>query len=240
VLTSTATAQAIYFSSDLKLAHYAKIPPWHTFAAQIVATLVSTFVCVAVFNFQMGFRDVCTEDAAFNMSCPGEGTFFTASVFWGTVSPKRLFGPGGRYTALLAGFPVGFVMPFMTFYLRKLFPKVNWIRALHPVMICSGNLLWAPYNLSYFWPMVMMTIISWQWIKPRYLAFWSRYNYVLAASWTAAIAIAAIVIFFGLQIPDVSIDWWGNNADTGCEAKACPRLHVPDGGYFGGAPGTFN
>lgn len=106
-------------------------------------------------------------------------------------------------------------------------------------MICAGGLLWSPYNFANFWPVVIITCFSWLYIKKRYLAFWSKYNYVLAAAWMAGIAIAAIVIFFALEIPDVSIDWWGNNAPfEGCEGKACPRLEVPDIGYFGPAPGS--
>ncbi|KAL4759404.1 OPT family oligopeptide transporter [Aspergillus foveolatus] len=37
----TTLANALPFISDLKLAHYAKLPPWHTFSAQVVATVVS-------------------------------------------------------------------------------------------------------------------------------------------------------------------------------------------------------
>ena len=39
------TAQAVYFSNDLKIAHYVKIPPRCTFVAQVLAVAVSTFVC---------------------------------------------------------------------------------------------------------------------------------------------------------------------------------------------------
>ena len=75
------TAQAIYFSNDLKLAHYTKIPPRNTFIAQMVATGVSTLVCTGVLNFQLnGIKNVCTSEAVFNMSCPGINTFFTAAV----------------------------------------------------------------------------------------------------------------------------------------------------------------
>lgn len=90
--------------------------------------------------------------------------------------------------------------------------------------------------------MVMITWVSWAYVKPRYLAFWSRYNYVLAAAWTAGVAIAAIIIFFSVQIPDVSIDWWGNNVVAqGCEAAACVRFpDLPEKGYFGRDPGSFN
>ena len=80
------------FSNDLKLAHYSKLPPWHTFTGQMWATFVYSIVSASIFNFAMGFRDVCTESAAFNFTCPGQTQYFTAAVFWGTLSPKRLFG----------------------------------------------------------------------------------------------------------------------------------------------------
>jgi len=69
------TSAAVRFCGDLKLAHYTKIPPRHTFAVQIVATLVSTFVAVSIFNFQMSFDGVCTNKAAFKMSCAGSTSF---------------------------------------------------------------------------------------------------------------------------------------------------------------------
>jgi OPT family oligopeptide transporter len=84
--------QAMAFSNDLKLAHYAKIPPWHTFIGQMWATFVFCMVSSSIFNFAMGFDGICTESATFSFSCPGQTQYFTAAVFWGTLSPKRLFG----------------------------------------------------------------------------------------------------------------------------------------------------
>lgn len=86
-------AHAVWFANDLKLAHYVKIPPRVTFWAQMIATLVSTFVCTGVLNFQMNqIPGVCTPDAPNRFTCPGINTFFTASVLWGTIGPKKVFG----------------------------------------------------------------------------------------------------------------------------------------------------
>ena len=74
---------------------------------QLVAAFIYSMVSAAIFNFAMGFRDACTEDAAFRFACPNQRTFFTASVFWGTISPNRLFGKGRRYNLMLLGFPLG-------------------------------------------------------------------------------------------------------------------------------------
>lgn len=64
--------QALAFCNDLKLAHYIKIPPRHTFIGQVWAVLINSFVSASLFNFQMSFRGVCTPDADFKFTCPGE------------------------------------------------------------------------------------------------------------------------------------------------------------------------
>ena len=84
--------QAMLFSNDLKLAHYSKLPPWHTFIGQMWATLVFCFVSSSIYNFAMDFKDICLPTASFSFTCPGQRQYFTAAVFWGTLSPKRLFG----------------------------------------------------------------------------------------------------------------------------------------------------
>ncbi|ETS86562.1 hypothetical protein PFICI_00390 [Pestalotiopsis fici W106-1] len=56
------TAHALDFANDLKLAHYVKIPPRQTFWAQVIATIVSAFVCTGVMNFQItSIPDLCSS-----------------------------------------------------------------------------------------------------------------------------------------------------------------------------------
>ncbi|RSL94424.1 hypothetical protein CEP52_012651 [Fusarium oligoseptatum] len=219
-------AHAVMFSNDLKLAHYVKIPPRHTFFAQIVATFISTFVCVGVLNFQMTqIPDVCTEDARWKMSCPSVNTFFTASVLWGTVGPKKIFGENGLYTEVLIGFPLGVVVVLAVWLLNKKFPNWTWTRQIHPVAIMYGGIVWAPYNMSY----------------SRYLGLWSKYNFVLSAAWSCGIAIAGIVIFFALQLEGTELKWWGNTINyVGCEDDACPLQQLKPGEYFGPRVGDFH
>lgn len=69
---------ALRFCNDLKLAHYAKLPPRHTFAAQIAGTLISTFICTAVMNFQMNhIPHVCSATQPNHFTCPGINSMFT-------------------------------------------------------------------------------------------------------------------------------------------------------------------
>jgi len=49
-------ANAIGFASDLKLGHYTKIRPRHTFAVQILGIVINSLVCASILNFQMGIK----------------------------------------------------------------------------------------------------------------------------------------------------------------------------------------
>lgn len=168
-------AHAVRFSNDMKLAHYVKIPPRHTFFAQMIATLVSTFVCIGVLNFQITqIPDVCTPSQKNRFTCPGINTFFTAAVLWGTLGPHKMFGKGGQYTALLVGFPIGLLLPVFFYYAQKKLPKQAWLRQVHPVVLMYGPLNWAPYSLAYCWPAVPIGWFSMVYLKKRYLAFWSK------------------------------------------------------------------
>lgn len=244
-----AVYQALGFTNDLKLAHYLKIPPRLTFYAQLVATLIYCLVSASVFNFALGFKDVCTAEATFKFTCPNQRTFYTAAVFWGTISPKRLFGSGKRYNLMLLGFPLGFLLVVVYWAARKRFPRNEFLRQIHPVMIAAGPSTWgSPYNFSFYIGNVYVTWLSFQYIRKRYLGFWAKYNYVIAAAFPAGIAISTIVIFFALEIPKGGLaigginGWWGNNiVGAGCEGLGCTKLtELPDVGYFGNAPGNYS
>ncbi|KAM5344246.1 hypothetical protein ACJ41O_012783 [Fusarium nematophilum] len=233
-------AHALDFANDLKLGHYLKLPQRQTFWCQIVATIVSAFVCTGVMNFQITqIPNICQTDQKDKFTCPGVETYFTAAVLFGSLAPRKVFGQGAQYTAMLAAFPVGLAFPVLYYYATRKLPRTHWLAKIHPVVIFSGGHTWSPYNLGYMWPAVLPGWLSWVIVRRRYLAFWSKYNYVLSAAWSTGIAIAAVVIFFAVSYHGADIDWIGNNADSGCEAEACTRLKVPEGEYFGPRIGTF-
>ncbi|KAI6779433.1 uncharacterized protein J7T54_005247 [Emericellopsis cladophorae] len=237
-------SHALHFSNDLKLAHYLKIPPRMTFCAQIVPTLVSTFVCVAILQYQIHLPNICTPDAPFRFTCPSVNSFFTSAVLWGTVGPKKLWGVGGLYSPTLVGFPFGAALVVVCYLLARRWPKNNSLRTIHPVLLTYGGILWAPYNLTYIWPAVPVAAFSWLYIKGRYLSLWSKYNFVLSAAFSAGIAISALIQFFSISFSDVAIVWWGNTVIAqGCEAEPGLCRHktaLPEKGYFGADPGTFS
>jgi OPT family oligopeptide transporter len=249
-------SQAIAFSVDLKLAHYLKvrstlergerqltlqIPPRVTFAGQVIATLISTFVSIGVQNFLMHrIAGLCTPHAPNSNTCPGISSFWTASVMWGTLTPQRVFGPGGLYTPLLLGFPLGTTVALATWAAQRRWHRVRWLRQLHPIPLLLGGEGWAPYNLSFVIPAIPVAWASWIWIKRRYVAFWSRYNYALAAAFSAGIAFAGIIIFFALEYTGTKLVWWGNTVvSEGCEGTPCTLYQVEKNGHFGPGIGDF-
>ncbi|KAJ6509641.1 OPT-domain-containing protein [Mycena vulgaris] len=219
------TAQTLNFAGDLKLAHYMHIPPVHTFWAQIYATMASSFVCIAMLNFQMTkIADVCTPEQVDHFTCPGVNEFFTASVLWGTPGPKRMFGAD--------------VLPIPFFFLRKRFKVFEYI---HLPVLLTGGLIWAPYNLANIWPAIPVAYLFNVYIKKRYIAWWCKYNYITTTAFSSAIAISGVVIFFAVQWFKVQIVWSGNTRPfQGCDGAGCTRLAIPDSGFFGPGPGEFH
>lgn len=136
------------FANDLKIAHYVKIPRRVTFAGQMLATLISTLVCIGIMKFQMDIKDVCTSDAPMRFYCPGPNTFFTASVLWGTIGPIKVFGANGQYKWLLMGFPLSALIVACFWALKKLWPDSRPLRQVHVVAAISGALQWAPYSMG--------------------------------------------------------------------------------------------
>ncbi|KAJ6623242.1 OPT oligopeptide transporter protein-domain-containing protein [Mycena sp. CBHHK59/15] len=233
-------AVAMNYFKDLKLAHYMHIPPYITFYAQM--RLRDRGVVLRLHRHSQLPDDQDTRclhpasDQPFYL--PGINTFFTASVLWGTLGPKRMFGVSGIYNGLLYCFFIGAVLPIPVYLLRK------WIKALEylhlPVLLTGGygQGTWkhgervAGVPVGYFFNVF---------IKKRYLAWWSKYNYITTTAFSAAIAISAVVIFFALQWPGVEINWSGNiHPFSGCDGTGCPLLPIPESGTFGPVVGEFH
>ncbi|RFU36073.1 hypothetical protein B7463_g213, partial [Scytalidium lignicola] len=232
-----ASAQAVQFAQDLKLGHYMKIAPRVMFMAQTYAAIIGAIVSIGVNDWQLSnISGICEPDQSAKFTCPGSNTFFTASVIWGAIGPRRIFGAGGIYNPLEWGFLVGALLPIPFYFLAKRFPN-SWVRYIHIPLVLYGPLNWAPYNFSYMWPSFMAGFVFNWWIKRRYLAWWAKYAYVLSSSLAVGLAVGGIVIFFAVQFHEVDINWWGNTVpyagvDGGGSANACTYLPIPEQGFF--------
>ncbi|KAJ5658104.1 OPT oligopeptide transporter [Penicillium longicatenatum] len=226
-------AQAIQFVCDLKMGHYMKIAPRVMFSAQCIATVVAAFVSIGVNAWALAnIPNVCETGQASGFNCEGYTTFFTSSVIWGAIGPKRLFAEGMMYNATLYGFLCGSLLPVPFYLLSKYYPKSGF-RYIYSPLLLYGMMNFAPYNLTYaVAPLIVGTVFNF-YIKRHYLAWWEKYAYVLTSSFGAALAISAVIIFFAVEYHAVDINWWGNSVsfagcdDSGCTLRPVPATGVP-------------
>jgi OPT family oligopeptide transporter len=239
--TFMATSQSLNFVSDLKLAHYAKVPPRHAFAAQVYATLLAGFAALGVNHWVLANIDgVCEAGQPDRFTCPHTHSYFLSSVLWGVIGPRRIFGPGAPYNVVTWFAPVGLVLPLVVFAAARRWPRSAWRNVNAPVLL-AGQLGWAPYNWTYMQGSLVLALFFNGFLKRRRTAWWQRYAYVLSASFTAAIGVAGLVMFFGLQQWDVRVRWWGNSVykqgvdfgglrDSSGDVVRCANLAMPPGG----------
>jgi len=194
-----------------------------------------------VINYQIvNIDNLCSPTNKISFTCPGYNTFFTASIIFGGIGPKRLFGAGQIYSPLLWGFLVGVFLPIPFYFLARRYPQSAW-KYVHVPAMLAGCLGWAPFNLSNILPGTYFAVLFQSYIKRHYLAWWMKYTYVLATALTTGIAISGVFIFIVIQGPNIEPTWAGNELPyEGCDAAGCPLMPLPSEGFFGPGPGEFS
>jgi OPT family oligopeptide transporter len=130
--------QGLSFAQDLKLAHYMHVPPRTTFCVQVIATIWGGLVNVGVLYWAFdSITGICTAAAVQSFTCPAATTFFTASVVWGAVGPRRLFEHGTIYYADLFFFILGALAPIPIYILARRNPGGPWKFINVPLLISS-------------------------------------------------------------------------------------------------------
>jgi OPT family oligopeptide transporter len=115
-------AQALQFSSDMKLGHYMKVPPRAMFFGQVVAAIVAGTIQLGVQAWMFtNIKDMCNGNHYF--SCPNTEVFGTASIIWGVIGPQRQFVKGQLYYALTFFFLVGAICPVITWTISRKYPN---------------------------------------------------------------------------------------------------------------------
>lgn len=204
--------QALYFAQDLKLGHYMKVPPRVMFASQLVASIWSAIVQIAVMNWAINhIPDVCTFDQPNSYTCPGGRVFFTASIVWGAIGPARMFSGNALYASLQWFWLVGALAPVATWLIARRWPKSFWRYINMPVIFGgAGALPPATVYIYLCWGMVG-TFFNY-FIKRRYTGWWLQYNYILSAALDCGLILSTLLIFFTLYLTNVPHpDWWGNH-----------------------------
>ncbi|KAJ5587102.1 small oligopeptide transporter OPT family [Penicillium hispanicum] len=219
----TGISQAMIYGADMKLGLYMKIPRRTLFVAQLIACILGSLTQNGVLLWMLGHvKDVCSSTQADNFTCPQGRVNYNSAIFWGAIGPSRLYDIGRMYSGTLHMFWIGAILPIVTFLLRKKWPTSKILNAIHwPIFFGgTGNL---PPAL----------------IKDRRPQWWAKYNYVLSAALDSGVAVSAIVIFFALVLPGVSLSWWGNNVNSGTvDSQGIPWKQLGANETFG--PATWS
>ncbi|GMH23679.1 hypothetical protein Nepgr_025522 [Nepenthes gracilis] len=217
-------SQAVSFLSDFKLGHYMKIPPRSMFLVQFIGTIIAGTINVAVAFWLLTSIDNICQDALLPpnspWTCPGDRVFFAASVIWGLVGPKRIFGHLGNYNTMNWFFLGGMVGPFIVWLFHRAFPKQSWIPLINLPVILGGAGLPPATPLNYNAWIIVGTIFNFFVFRYR-KQWWQRYNYILSAAMDAGVAFMAVLLYFALGMENISLTWWGTDGEH-CDLANCP------------------
>ncbi|KAK4486552.1 hypothetical protein RD792_009237 [Penstemon davidsonii] len=226
-------SQAITFLQDFKLGHYMKIPPRTMFMAQVVGTLIAAFVYLGTAWWLMeSIPNICDSSSDTVWTCPSDHVFYDASVIWGLIGPRKIFGDQGTYGMVNWFFLGGAIAPLLVWLAMKAFPNQDWIRLINmPVLIGACGQM-PPATAVNYTTWIIVGFLSGYVVYKYRPDLWQRYNYVLSGALDAGLAFMGVVLYICVGSENISIDWWGNDLD-GCSYASCPTAK---GVVFEGCP----
>ncbi|KAG9452645.1 hypothetical protein H6P81_005549 [Aristolochia fimbriata] len=218
-------SQALTFLQDFKLGHYMKIPPRTMFMAQVLGTFIAALVYLGTAWWLMETIPNICETALLSSdnpwTCPSDHVFYDASVIWGLIGPRRIFGDLGTYAAVNWFFLVGAIAPLLVWFATKAFPEQEWIRFINMPVLIGATGMMPPATAVNYTSWVIVGFLS-GFVVYRYRPGWYRqYNYVLSGALDAGLAFMAVLLYFCLGLEGISLNWWGNDLD-GCSLASCP------------------
>ena len=192
--------QAHYFLQNLKLGLYLKIPQRVTFFGQVIATLWSWVVQLAVMEWALGhIKDICKSGQANDFTCPNGRVFFNASVIFGLIGPQRIFSNGSFYGALQYFWLAGAIVPIILYLIARTFPRSKARFFSAPLFFGGMGELPPATPLSYLsWSLV--EFVFQKFMRNRYRGWWMRFNYITSAGLDVGLAICTIVIIVALNL----------------------------------------
>ncbi|KAM7520080.1 hypothetical protein LguiB_019042 [Lonicera macranthoides] len=217
--------QGILFLQDFKLGHYMKIPPRSMFMAQVAGSLLSALVHLGTAWWLMDtIPDICDRallPPGSPWTCPGDHVFYDASVIWGLIGPRRIFGDLGYYSAINWFFLAGALAPVVVWLAHKAFPSQQWIKLITTPVLLGATINMPPATAVNYNSWIIIGFFSGFIAYRYYCNWWSRHNYVMSGALDAGLAFMGVLLYLCLDMEHVSLDWWGNKPD-GCPLASCP------------------
>lgn len=234
-------SQTENYVTNQKQGLYARVPPRGLFRVQMLSVFVCSIAAVALLNWQLdgAIHDYCDLHQHQKFTCANSRTFFSASVLWGTIGPKRVF--NHLYPAMKYCFLIGVFLPIPFYLIGRMRRFEKYASRINVLIMIAGCIDWAPYNWMYHLPDWYLGIAFNWYIKRNYTAWWQKYNYLLYAALSAGVSWSAFIMFFSTEYKHLAeIKWWGNEVQfRGLDAEGPVRLPIPSKGYFGLQKGEY-
>ncbi|KAI8613841.1 OPT oligopeptide transporter protein-domain-containing protein [Chytriomyces sp. MP71] len=201
--------QALMLTSDLKLAHYAKVPPrdmfWSQLLSSSIASAVTFLTCYGVY-FVMGDKMLNGTDG---WRASDYNIFMMSGLLWGAIGPARFFGPDSPYQCLLYCFLIGLILPVIPYMLHR-FGFGSWWALVNIPLITTvekfGNIRSFISILAVGF-LVNYVIRKW---RPNW---WRRYAYLMSGGFDAGALLTGTVIFlcFFLRSQPITLPFYALN-----------------------------
>ncbi|BGP58598.1 hypothetical protein JCM8202v2_006267 [Rhodotorula sphaerocarpa] len=230
----------LYYSQDLKLAHYQKVPPRATFfgeSFEVIGAYCEFLSDIVGVKRWLVSRvpNLCHPDQKAHLTCPYMRTFLSASSIWGAIGPARLFSAGQMYHPMLYGLILGAILPVITWCLLRRYPR-SWLVYVNvPVAFVGSQFMPPATGINFSAPLIIGFIFQYL-IRHKKFEWWTKYNFLLSAGLDAGTVFSGILIFFTLQLPKsgtISLNWWGNEVYTRTADWAGIPLKTPPPDGFG-------
>lgn len=209
----------MFFSSQNIFGNKKKLTKFHQISFQVVGTIIAAFVHLGTAWWLMStVPDICDRALLPSDSpwtCPGDHVFYDASVIWGLVGPRRIFGNLGRYSAINWFFLAGAIAPVPVWLAHKAFPSKHWIKLITMPVLFGATVNMPPATAVNYTSWILIGFASGFIAYRYYRALWSRHNYVLSGALDAGLAFMGVLLYLCLGMEHVSLKWWGSSPD-GC------------------------
>ncbi|KDN40265.1 OPT-domain-containing protein [Tilletiaria anomala UBC 951] len=228
-------SSGLTFVQDLKLGHYMKVPPRISFAAQVTATVWVIFVQIGMKMFMFSKVSLlCSSAEPHNFTCPIASVYYTSSIVWGIIGPRRMFGPDSLYSSMYYALLVGALAPLPFWFLARKYKDSKWKFVSSPLILAGSAYVPPGSGLNY--TSFFLVAFIFQYIaRRRFFSWWSKYNFVTSSAMDMGTALSMLFVFFALTLPKggaIALNWWGNNVPfETADFRHVPLLQVPEGGF---------
>ncbi|KAJ3214743.1 hypothetical protein HDU67_001282 [Dinochytrium kinnereticum] len=200
-LTYISTINGLFLVEDLKLGHYAKVPPRAMFTVQFFSTLMTTIinVLVAIGVYEVIGVDRMNNDPPLGWSPVGYQIFLSAGTIWGGIGPARFFGPDSPYQKCLYGFIIGFIAPLIFWVIHKIHPSGPW-HLINVPLLAVFPMQAGTTRSDLITPLLVAILVNYVVRKYR-SEWWQKYAYIMAAAFDtgAAISLTVILMLIGIN-----------------------------------------